>query len=137
MVRKLSRSSKKHNIHSERSHKENVVAKELRIHPHPEGSPLVEIFYPQNCLGDFLVVWAFLNYFHNVIGLPPCASYELAIGVTKGKESKLLGDIHIGLLKVLLASSENQYVSGGEKVSTSLFIRVKMLSRQTMLTGGD
>ncbi|KAK9816480.1 hypothetical protein WJX72_000803 [[Myrmecia] bisecta] len=62
--------------------------------------------------GDLLMVWNFIHSFSDILGLWPCTVEELVTAVVDGEKSRLLGEIHVGLLRLLQADMEESHATG-------------------------
>ena len=65
---------------------------------------------------ELLMVWAFLHSFGELLGLWPATVDELLAAVALGERSRLLGEIHVGLLRLLQADMEEAHASGATQV---------------------
>lgn len=65
---------------------------------------------------DLLMVWAFLGTFGEILGLWPCTVDELLGAVAAGAASRLLGEVHIALLRLLQADMEEAHALGAVQV---------------------
>lgn len=65
---------------------------------------------------ELLMVWAFLHSFGELLGLWPATVDELLCAVVLGERSRLLGEIHVGLLRLLQADMEEAHASGATQV---------------------
>ncbi|KAK9835073.1 hypothetical protein WJX81_008591 [Elliptochloris bilobata] len=72
---------------------------------------------------QLLEVWGFLRSFPEVLGLAPVALEALVGAVAAGGRSRLLGQIHISLLRVLLADMEEAHASGALQSGNSCLDR--------------
>lgn len=94
--------------------------------PLPERPPfpptelqLAAAFPPElgDALGsELLMVWAFLHSFGELLGLWPATVDELLTAFALGERSRLLGEIHVGLLRLLQADMEEAHASGVSQV---------------------
>ncbi|EIE24672.1 hypothetical protein COCSUDRAFT_46901 [Coccomyxa subellipsoidea C-169] len=84
--------------------------------PFPPSALQLPAAFPAE-LGDtlgseLLMVWAFLHSFGELLGLWPATVDELLAAVVLGERSRLLGEIHVGLLRLLQADMEEAHASG-------------------------
>eukprot|EP00803_Ostreobium_quekettii_P007554 evm.model.scf_591.1 EVM.evm.TU.scf_591.1 scf_591:13568-18861(-) len=87
----------------------------------PPRSALTEAF-PQlgPSLGaGVLMVWGFIHSFSDILGLWPCTMDELAEALVDGQNSRLLGEVHIGLVRLLMAEMEEAHTSGSAQGASS------------------
>ncbi|GMH42842.1 hypothetical protein BSKO_10761 [Bryopsis sp. KO-2023] len=85
----------------------------------------------EGVLGELLMVWAFVHSFSDILGLWPCAIDELVAAFLEGQRSRLLGEVHIGLLRLLMAEMEEAHISGTEKVASHID-KATLSSAQTL-----
>lgn len=83
----------------------------------PHNSVLAKIL-DKGILGNLLMVWGTLYSFGDMLGLWPCTIDDLAEAFLEGRGSKLLAEVHVGLLRLLIAEMEEAHISGTEKVKT-------------------
>lgn len=86
-----------------------------KICEQPQTSVLAEIL-KEGVLGNLLMVWGTLYSFGDMLGLWPCTIDDLADAFLEGRGSKLLAEVHVGLLRLLIAEMEEAHISGTEKV---------------------
>jgi hypothetical protein len=58
------------------------------------------------------MVWSFLHSFSELLGLWPSTVDELLAALVAGQSSRLLGEVHVGLLRLLQADMEEAHASG-------------------------
>jgi len=66
--------------------------------------------------GELLAAWAFLGTFAGLLGLWPATLEELGDALTAGQASRLLGEAHVALLRLLLADMEEAHAGGALQV---------------------
>lgn len=69
------------------------------------------------------MVWAFLHSFGELLGLWPATVDELLTAFALGERSRLLGEIHVGLLRLLQADMEEAHASGVSQVCAHMIKR--------------
>ncbi len=94
--------------------------------PFPPSALQLPAAFPAE-LGDtlgseLLMVWAFLHSFGELLGLWPATVDELLAAVVLGERSRLLGEIHVGLLRLLQADMEEAHASGATQVPILLLL---------------
>lgn len=85
----------------------------------PESVALIEAFPPElgsRLGGALLLAWNFFHCFSELLGLWPCTVDELLQAVVAGDKSRLLGEIHVGLLRLLQADMEESHATGALQV---------------------
>ena len=66
------------------------------------------------------MLWAFLHSFSELLGLWPSTVDELLAALAAGESSRLLGEVHVGLLRLLQADMEEAHASGAGQACTLL-----------------
>eukprot|EP00884_Botryococcus_braunii_P016830 jgi/Botrbrau1/3830/Bobra.0183s0056.2 len=62
--------------------------------------------------GELLVLWSALHTFSSLLGLWPCTVDEIVEAVLEGQGNRLLGEIHVALLRLLQADMEESHATG-------------------------
>jgi len=70
--------------------------------------------------GELLAAWAFLGAFAGLLGLWPATLEELGDALAAGQASRLLGEAHVALLRLLLADMEEAHAGGALQVGQGL-----------------
>ena len=103
--------------------REGVAQPALPLPERPRFPPaelqLAPAFPPElgDALGsELLMVWAFLHSFGELLGLWPATVDELLTAFALGERSRLLGEIHVGVLRLLQADMEEAHASGVSQV---------------------
>ncbi len=84
----------------------------------PFPPPSVELVpaFPQGLghgLGSVLLMsWSFLHGFRDLLGLRLFSLDDLLAAAMEGASSRLLGELHVGLLRLLQADMEEAHASG-------------------------
>lgn len=66
--------------------------------------------------GELLMAWNFAHSFSDVLGLPVFSVDGLLAALVKGQGSRLLGLLHINIMRVLQADMEESWASGASQV---------------------
>ena len=65
---------------------------------------------------DLLFVWNFLHSFGYLLDLPKLRVHHLLQALLDGEKSRLLGEIHIGMLRIVQADMEEAHATGAMQV---------------------
>jgi hypothetical protein len=66
--------------------------------------------------GDLLFVWSFLHSFQDLLGVWSVRVGQLLQALVDGPRSQLLGELHIGMLRILQADMEEAHATGAMQV---------------------
>ena len=98
----------------------NVPEQDLERPPFPPPALGLRPAFPPalgDALGaDLLMAWSFLGTFGEILGLWPCTVEELLGALVGGNASRLLGEVHIALLRLLQADMEEAHALGAVQV---------------------
>ena len=89
----------------------------------PASINLVPAFPPEvgNGAGPVLLMsWSFLHGFRDLLGLRSFSLDDLLVAALEGAASRLLGELHVGLLRLLQADIEEAHASGILQAKPSL-----------------
>ena len=89
----------------------------------PPGLGFLPAFPPQlgdRLGGDLLFVWSFLHSFGDVLGVWPATVQQLLQALVDGERSRLLGELHIGMLRIVQADMEEAHATGAMQARSPL-----------------
>lgn len=70
----------------------------------------------EDVAGELLCAWAFLGSFAGLLGTWPATLEELGGALAAGQASRLCGEVHVALLRLLVADMEDAHASGALQV---------------------
>lgn len=87
--------------------------------PFPPPSLTLQPAFPASFephASEVLQLWGFLHSFGDILGLVPLTLEALAAAVLGSASGKVLGELHMALLRVLQADIEESHASGALQV---------------------
>lgn len=69
-----------------------------------------------NLGGDLLFVWNFLRSFRSLLCIPPITVHKLLRALQRGEKSRLLGELHISMIRIVQADMEEAHATGAMQV---------------------